>query len=69
MSGAAGSFTGGQRGNIMSNPLAKGAIAGIAALAVKKLMQRGNQGNSGQYGNIRPASEDPYGDPADQQYR
>ncbi|WP_292826058.1 MULTISPECIES: hypothetical protein [unclassified Nostoc] len=53
----------------MSNPLAKGAIAGIAALAVKKLMQRGNQGNSGQYDNIRPASEDPYGDPADQQYR
>ncbi|MEH2248399.1 hypothetical protein [Nostoc sp.] len=37
MSGAAGSFTGCQRGNIMSNPLAKGAIAGIVALAVKKL--------------------------------
>ncbi|MEH2287660.1 hypothetical protein [Nostoc sp.] len=69
MSGAAGSFSGGQRGNIMSNPLAKGAIAGIAALAVKKLMQRGNQGNSRQYGNIRPTSEDPYKDPADQQYR
>ncbi|MBN3939464.1 hypothetical protein [Nostoc sp. NMS9] len=28
-------------------------------------MQKGNQGNSGQYGNVRPASEDPYGDPAD----
>ncbi len=53
---------------IMSNPLA-GAIAGIAVLVVKKLMQRNNQGNSGQYGNIRPASEDPYKDPADQQYR
>ncbi|WP_298904124.1 hypothetical protein [uncultured Nostoc sp.] len=52
----------------MSNPLA-GAIAGIAVLVVKKLMQRNNQGNSGQYGNIRPASEDPYKDPADQQYR
>ncbi|MEH2332467.1 hypothetical protein [Nostoc sp.] len=60
MSGAAGSFTGGQGGNIMSNPLVKGAIAGITAIAVKKLMPRNNQGNSGQYGNIRPAREDPY---------
>ncbi|MDZ8070548.1 MAG: hypothetical protein RMY64_33895 [Nostoc sp. DedQUE08] len=65
MSGAVGSFTGGQGGNIMSNPLAKGAMAGIAALAMKKLMQRGNQGNYGQYSNVRPASQDPYGDPAD----
>lgn len=38
-------------------------------MTLKKLMQRGNQGNYGQYGNVRPASEDPYGDPADQQYR
>ena len=38
MSGAAGSFTGGHGGNIMSNPLAKGAIAGIAALAVKTVI-------------------------------
>ncbi|MFQ4145582.1 hypothetical protein [Chlorogloeopsis sp. ULAP02] len=45
------------------NPLLKGAMAGIAALAVKKLMEGGR--SQGQYGNIRPASEDPYGDPAD----
>lgn len=63
--GAAGSLMGGQAGNIFSNPLAKGAMAGIAALAAQKLMNQGRQGNSGQYGNVRPASEDPYGDPAD----
>lgn len=67
--GASG-MIGGQGGNIMSNPLAKGAMAGIAALAVKKLMnQGGRQGNNGQYGDIRPASLDPLGDPADQPYR
>ncbi|RUT00385.1 hypothetical protein DSM106972_075130 [Dulcicalothrix desertica PCC 7102] len=66
--GASG-MMGGQGGNILSNPLAKGAMAGIAALALKKLMNQGNQGNYGQYGDIRPASEDPLGDPADQPYR
>ena len=53
-------------GNILSNPLAKGAMAGIAAMAVKKMMARGRPTDQGQYDNIRPASEDPYGDPADQ---
>jgi hypothetical protein len=64
--GGAGSVMGGQGGGggIFSNPLAKGAMAGIAAMAVKKMMNRGSAG-SGQYGNVRPASEDPYGDPAD----
>ena len=67
LSGAAGTFMGGQTGggNIFSNPLAKGAMAGIAAMAVKKMMERGGS-TQGQYGNVRPASEDPYGDPADQ---
>lgn len=66
LSGAAGSLLGRQGGgNVLNNPLAKGAMAGIAAMAVKKLMQRGTGANSGQYGNVRPASEDPYGDPAD----
>lgn len=67
--GGAGSFLGGQGGgggNILSNPLAKGALAGIAAIAAKKFMDRGNSADyGGQYGNVRPASEDPYGDPAD----
>lgn len=66
LSGAAGSFMGGQGGgNVFNNPLAKGALAGIAALAAKKMMDRGRPTTQGQYGNIRPASEDPYGDPAD----
>lgn len=65
MSGAAGLMGGQGGGNVLSNPLAKGAMAGIAALAAKKLMERGRPTNQGQYGNIRPASEDPYGDPAD----
>jgi hypothetical protein len=65
-SGAAGSLMGGQGGgNILGNPLAKGAMAGIAAMAVRKMMDRGRSSGSGQYGNVRPASEDPYGDPAD----
>lgn len=65
LGGAAQSFGGGGGGgNIFSNPLAKGALAGIAAIAAKKLMDRGGAANSG-YGNVRPASEDPYGDPAD----
>lgn len=59
-----GNSQGGNVGNVFGNPLAKGAMAGIAAMAVKKLMERGNA-NRGQYGNVRPASEDPYGDPAD----
>jgi hypothetical protein len=64
-----GGFTGGQGGgNIFSNPLAKGAMAGIAALAAKKMMDRGGSSDYGQYGNVRPASEDPYGDPAYGQY-
>ena len=61
LGGAAGMLGGNSQGNIFSNPLAKGAMAGIAAMAVKNLMDRG--GNQGQYGNVRPASEDPYGDP------
>jgi hypothetical protein len=69
LGGAAGMLGGNsQGGGMFSNPLAKGAMAGIAAMAVKNMMNRG--GNSGgQYGNVRPASEDPYGDPADQQGR
>lgn len=64
--GSAGSVLGGQGGgNIFGNPLAKAAMAGIAAIAAKKMMGGGRQGNYGQYGNVRPASEDPYGDPAD----
>lgn len=62
--GGAQNFGGGGGGNIFSNPLAKAAMAGIAAMAAKKMMDRGNS-NYGQYGDIRPASEDPYGDPAD----
>ncbi len=66
LNGAAGSLMGGNRGgNALNNPLAKGAMAGIAAMAVKHLMERGRPTGQGQYGNIRPASEDPYGDPAD----
>lgn len=65
MSGAAGAMMGGQRGgNFLGNPLAKAAMAGIAAIAAKKMMG-GGRTNYGQYGNVRPASEDPYGDPAD----
>jgi hypothetical protein len=64
MGGAAG-LMGGGGGNAFSNPLAKAAMAGIAAMAVKKMMGGGRQTAQGQYGNIRPASEDPYGDPAD----
>lgn len=67
LSGAAGSLMGGRGGgNILSSPLAKGALAGIAALAAKKMMQGGRSTAQGQYGNVRPASQDPYGDPADQ---
>ena len=67
-SGAAGNFMGGGGGgNVLSNPLAKGAMAGIAAMAVQKMMDRGT-GNSGQYGDVLPASQDPYGDPAGGQY-
>ncbi len=65
LGGAAGMLGGNSQsgGNVFGNPLAKGAMAGIAAMAVKKLMERGGGGNRGQYGNVRPASEDPYGDP------
>ena len=65
MGSAAGLMGGGGVGNAMGNPLAKAAMAGIAALAMKKMMG-GRQTNQGQYGNVRPASQDPYGDPADQ---
>lgn len=39
--GAASSFTGGGSSNMMNSPVAKAAMAGIAAMAVKKMMQRG----------------------------
>lgn len=64
MGGAAGLMGGQGGGNMLGNPLAKAAMAGIAAMAVKKMMGGGGQ-SQGQYGNIRPASQDPYGDPAD----
>lgn len=64
--GGAGSMLGGGGGNALGNPLVKGAMAGIAALAVKKMMSGGQQQQG--YGNVRPASQDPYGDPADQGY-
>lgn len=70
--GAAGGVMGGGNvmgggGNVFGNPLAKAAMAGIAAMAAKKMMGGGGQRSQG-YGNIRPASQDPYGDPADQMY-
>jgi hypothetical protein len=66
MSGAAGAIMGGNRGGSpLGNPLVKGAMAGIAAMAVKNLMNRGGSSGQGQFGNVRPASQDPYGDPAD----
>lgn len=65
LGGAAGLMGGQGGGNAFGNPLAKAAMAGIAAMAVKKMMS-GGRATQGQYGNIRPASEDPYGDPADQ---
>lgn len=69
LGGATGMLGGNsQGGGMFSNPLAKGAMAGIAAMAVKNMMNRGGT-SQGQYGNVRPASEDPYGDPADQQGR
>ncbi len=67
MGGTAGGLMGGGGTNAFSNPLVKGAMAGIAAMAVKKMMSGGGSPAQGQYGNIRPASQDPYGDPADQQ--
>lgn len=63
MNGVGGLTGGTNGGNPLGNPLVKGALAGIAAMAVKKMMNRGTTGQ-GQYGNVRPASEDPYGDPA-----
>ena len=68
LGGATGLMGGQGGGNAFGNPLAKAAMAGIAAMAVKKMMS-GGRSTQGQYGNIRPASEDPYGDPADQQNR
>ena len=67
MSGATGAIMGGNRGGSspLGNPLVKGAMAGIAAMAVKNLMNRGGSARQGQFGNVRPASQDPYGDPAD----
>lgn len=58
---------GGGGGGVMNNPLAKGAMAGIAAMALKRMMSGGGQRSQG-YGNVRPASQDPYGDPADRGY-
>jgi len=43
--GGAGSLMGGGGGNVLNNPLAKGAMAGIAAMAVKRMMSGG--GSSG----------------------
>jgi len=64
---AGGVMGGGGHGNVLGNPLAKAAMAGIAAIAARKMMGGGKQRSQG-YGNIRPASQDPYGDPADQGY-
>jgi len=38
---AASGFAGGGSSNIMSSPVAKAAMAGIAAFAVRKMMARG----------------------------
>ncbi len=65
LGGATGGLMGGGGSNVLGNPLAKAAMAGIAAIAAKKMMGGGRQSNQNPYGNIRPASEDPYGDPAD----
>jgi hypothetical protein len=66
LGGATGGLMGGGGGgNVLSNPLAKAAMAGIAAIAAKKMMGGGGQRSQQGYGNVRPASEDPYGDPAD----
>ncbi len=70
LGGATGGLMGGGGGggNVFGNPLAKAAMAGIAAIAAKKMMGGGGQRSQQGYGNVRPASEDPYGDPADQGY-
>jgi hypothetical protein len=65
LGGATGGLMGGGGSNVLGNPLAKAAMAGIAAMAAKKMMGGGRQSNQNPYSNIRPASEDPYGDPAD----
>ncbi|HEX6291376.1 MAG TPA: hypothetical protein VFZ66_19485 [Herpetosiphonaceae bacterium] len=41
---------GGQGGGLMSNPLAKAALAGIAAMAVKRMMSGGLGGSQGGFG-------------------
>ena len=38
--------------NLLDNPLAKAALAGIAAMAVKRMMGGGNQGGGGPFGGI-----------------
>jgi hypothetical protein len=40
-------MVGGQGGNLLSNPLAKAAMAGIAAMAVKRMMSGGFGGQGG----------------------
>lgn len=80
MSNPARRRTGGSSGaDALNSPLAREgmrAVAGIAVTAIKMMMAGGRHGNigfasqgsypaSGWSGNIRPASQDPYGDPAD----
>jgi hypothetical protein len=50
--GAMGGAMGGGAGNLLQNPLAKAALGGIAAMAMRRMMQGGMQGggNRGPFG-------------------
>ena len=45
----------------------KDAIVGQDSEQVDPDANYENPSNPGQFGNVRPASEDPYGDPADEE--
>ena len=45
----------------------KDAIVGPDSEQVDPDANYDDRANAGQFGNVRPASEDPYGDPADEE--